>query len=90
MESDSRHEEATGRELIAVLRQLQPEVGRFLAKRHGVLRQLYRSSTKQRTARLPTLKPGRNDPLSLCGSGKKFKRCCGRDERGQMARGVTA
>jgi hypothetical protein len=45
---DSRHEEATGRELIAVLRQLQPEVGRFLAKRHGVLRQLYRSSTKQR------------------------------------------
>jgi hypothetical protein len=86
---DSRHEEATGRELIAVLRQLQPEVGRFLAKRHGVLRQLYRSSTKQRTARLPTLKPGRNDPCP-CGSGKKFKRCCGHDKRGQMARGVTA
>jgi hypothetical protein len=85
---DSRHEEATGRELIAVLRQLQPEVGRFLAKRHGVLRQLYRSSTKQRTARLPTLKPGRNDPCP-CGSGKKFKVCCGRDKRGQMARGVT-
>jgi hypothetical protein len=62
---DSRHEEATGRELIAVLRQLQPEVGRFLAKRHGVLRQLYRSSTKQRTARLPTLKPGRNDPCPV-------------------------
>jgi hypothetical protein len=34
---DSRHEEATGPELIAVLRQLQPEVERFLAKRHGVL-----------------------------------------------------
>jgi hypothetical protein len=62
---DSRHEEATGRELIAVLRQLQPEVGRFLAKRHGVIRQLYRSSTKQRTARLPTLKPGRNDPCPV-------------------------
>jgi hypothetical protein len=31
---DLRHEEATGRELIAVLRQL-PEVGRFLAKRRG-------------------------------------------------------
>jgi SEC-C motif len=86
---DSRHEEATGRELIAVLRQLQSEVGRFLAKRHGALRQLYRSSTKQRTARLPTLKPGQNDPCP-CGSGKKFKRCCGRDKRGQMARGVTA
>jgi hypothetical protein len=38
---DSRHEEATGRELIAALRQLQPEVGGFLAKRHGALRQLY-------------------------------------------------
>jgi len=62
---DSRHEEATGRELIAVLRQLQPEVGRFLAKRHSILRQLDRSSTKQRTARLPTLKPGRNDPCPV-------------------------
>ena len=75
--------------LIAALRQLQPEVGGFLAKRHGALRQLYRSSTKQRTVRLPTPKPGRNDPCP-CGSGKKFKRCCGLDKRGQMARGVTA
>ena len=54
---DSRHEEATGRELIAALRQLQPDVGGFLAKRHGALRQLYRCSTKQRTVRLPTPKP---------------------------------
>ena len=73
---DSRHEEATGRELIAALRQLQQDVGGFLAKRHGALRQLYRCSTKQRTVRLPTPKPGRNDPCP-CGSGKKFKRCCG-------------
>ena len=29
------------------------------------------------THRRPTLKVGRNDPC-LCGSGKKYKRCCGK------------
>jgi hypothetical protein len=73
---DSRHEEATGRELIAALRQQQPDVGGFLAKRHGVLRQLYRYSLKRTTVRLSPAKSGRNDPCP-CGSGKKFKKCCG-------------
>jgi hypothetical protein len=73
---DSRHEEATGRELIAALRQQQPDVDAFLAKRHGVLRQLYRYSRKRTTVRLSPTKSGRNDPCP-CGSGKKFKKCCG-------------
>ena len=73
---DSRHEEATGRELIAALRQQQPDVDGFLAKRHGVLRQLHRYSMKRTTVRLPAPKSGRNDPCP-CGSGKKFKKCCG-------------
>ena len=72
---DSRDEEA-GRELLAALRQMQPNVGGFLAKRHGVLRQLYRYSTKRTTVRLSVPKMGRNDPCP-CGSGKKYKKCCG-------------
>ena len=31
--------------------------------------------------RIEQKKPGRNDPCP-CGSGKKYKRCCGRYERG--------
>jgi SEC-C motif len=73
---DSRHEEATGRELMTALRQQQPDLAGFLAKRHGVLRQLYRYSMKRTTVRSLTPKSGRNDPCP-CGSGKKFKKCCG-------------
>lgn len=72
---DPGHQEA-GRELLAALRQLQPNLGGFLAKRHGVLRQLYRYSTKRTTVGLSAPKTGRNDACP-CGSGKKFKKCCG-------------
>lgn len=72
---DSGDEEA-GRELLAALRQLQPHIGGFLAKRHGVLRQLYRYSKKRTTVRSSAVKTGRNDPCP-CGSGKKYKKCCG-------------
>jgi SEC-C motif-containing protein len=73
---DSRHREATGRELIAALRQQQPDVDGFLAKRHGVLRQLYRRYSMKRTTVRKSGKSGRNDPCP-CGSGKKLKKCCG-------------
>jgi preprotein translocase subunit SecA len=50
----------------------------FLAERQRVLRALYRHNHgRQLGPVVPTEKVGRNDPCP-CGSGKKYKKCCGR------------
>ncbi len=50
----------------------------FLAERERILRALYRRNHgRQLGPVVPTEKVGRNDPCP-CGSGKKYKKCCGR------------
>ena len=50
----------------------------FLAERQRILRALYRRNHgKQLGPVVPAEKVGRNDPCP-CGSGKKYKKCCGR------------
>lgn len=71
--------------LVSVLREHHPDLDRRLADRHDRLRVLFaraleRRKRSVRAAAAPPpsshSKTGRNDPCP-CGSGKKFKRCCG-------------
>jgi len=70
-------------DLFAALQAANPELKVRLKRRQRVLRQLHRNARrahKLRTAAQapqPPKKVGRNEPCP-CGSGKKFKHCCGR------------
>ena len=67
---------SSGQDFLNALKGAQPDLNSLLAQRHSTLRQLYRRALSKKTLRLPTSKPGRNDPCP-CGSGKKYKKCCG-------------
>jgi len=54
------------------------EVGQFaMAERQRAAAQAPQGETKVKQIKLETPKVGRNDPCP-CGSGKKYKKCCGR------------
>ena len=64
-------------DLLESLKNARPDLDSLLANRQGLLRRLCGRTVKKRPT-LPTATPkiGRNDPCP-CGSGKKWKRCCG-------------
>jgi len=68
--------------LVQALKEAHPELGDDLKSRQHQLRVLYQRAldAKRRTSRAAPArpKPGRNDPCP-CGSGKKYKRCCGKE-----------
>ena len=69
-------------ELLTALRRAHPGVGRAFEERHRRLRYLFGRATRQQDGGgqaqpVSRLKIGRNEPCP-CGSGKKYKRCCGR------------
>jgi hypothetical protein len=66
----------SGHHLLKALKDSRPDLDSFLAQRHRVLRRLFRRASGETTRRLAIKMPGRNDPCT-CGSGKKYKRCCG-------------
>lgn len=63
-------------ELVASLKKVPADLDSLLAKRQSLLRRLCGRTLKRRTIQSPTPKIGRNDACP-CGSGKKYKRCCG-------------
>jgi hypothetical protein len=66
----------SGHDFINALKSAQPDLNSLLDQRHGLLRRLFRRALNRKTLRLSAPKPDRNDPCP-CGSGKKFKKCCG-------------
>ncbi len=70
-------------DLFAALHAANPELEVRLRRRQRVLRQLHRNAKRAQNARTPAqarrppTKVGRNEPCP-CGSGKKYKHCCGR------------
>ena len=66
----------SGHHLLEALKNSRPDLDSLLAQRHRVLRRLFRRALGKTTRRLTIKMPGRNDPCA-CGSGKKYKRCCG-------------
>jgi hypothetical protein len=68
-------------DLMAALEAADPELKLRLQRRQRVLRQLHRKANHARRSNAHPLraakKVGRNEPCT-CGSGKKFKKCCGR------------
>lgn len=66
----------SGHDLLHALKDAQPNLDGFLAQRHLVVRRLFRRALAKTTIRVQSKAPGRNDPCP-CGSGKKYKRCCG-------------
>ncbi len=79
-EGDIKPPTGLAAEAISYLAAEYPEYRDMLKKRHRTLEKLY-DAYQKRTARtaapLKPKTPGRNDPCP-CGSGKKYKRCCGR------------
>ena len=65
-----------GADLLRALELVQPDLNSFLDKRHTLLRRLFQRATARKAIRLTKKAVGRND-LCPCGSGKKYKRCCG-------------
>ncbi len=66
--------------LFIKIKETIPDINNILRKRHEVFRALYRNSKKQSRLSRNTVsrkKVGRNVPCP-CGSGKKYKKCCGR------------
>ncbi len=68
--------------LTKALREAHPNLAAEIRNRRTTLRTLYRKArTRERrgapTPAGPATKAGPNDPC-LCGSGKKYKKCCGR------------
>jgi uncharacterized protein len=61
-------------QLIAGVAASVPAIYRYFASRRRVA---MRTVTESRTHRRPEPKVGRNEPCP-CGSGQKFKRCCGK------------
>ena len=73
------------KELIKIMEEQIPELYAKLQKRHTKLKGIYaHCKTKEYAAMKPAplVKVGRNDPCS-CGSGKKFKKCCGMGNPGR-------
>ena len=64
------------RVFIGAMNDAQPDLNAFLANRHAQLRHLYRR-TLPTPVRTEAPKIGRNEACP-CGSGKKYKRCCGK------------
>jgi hypothetical protein len=74
---ESADQSLEGEDLLTALKEVQPDLKAFFARRHAALRQMYlRYSERDEERRRTLAKIGRND-LCTCGSGKKFKRCCG-------------
>lgn len=68
--------------LTKALRKAHPNLAAEIRKRRTTLRTLYQKARTREhrdasTSAGPTRKAGPNDPC-LCGSGKKYKKCCGR------------
>lgn len=68
------------KQIIGELKHSYPDINKHLRKRHRILRELYRDYRDRKfkqdgPAAIPG-KIGRNDPCP-CGSGKKYKKCCG-------------
>jgi hypothetical protein len=63
-------------DLFHLMKEAQPDLDTIFAKRHALIRRLFRRATADTSPRVLIKKPGRNDPCP-CGSGKKYKRCCG-------------
>jgi hypothetical protein len=63
-------------DLLASLKNARLDLDSLLAKRQGLLRRLCGRTVKRQTLLTATPKIGRNAPCP-CGSGKKWKRCCG-------------
>ena len=69
-------------ELVSGLKTAHPDLATTLRERHRQLRYLFGRVKRERHAEMQAErdageKVGRNDPCP-CGSGKKYKRCCGR------------
>jgi hypothetical protein len=68
------------RALFASLKSEYPDFRKTVAKRHADLRFLNEAAIQKRQMSQPVVravaKAGRNDPCP-CGSGKKYKKCCG-------------
>jgi hypothetical protein len=91
MKVDTEHgyTEVQATEVVGEWRRRNPDVVEVLRARYRDVKEIGRRilSKGRRRRPLPAPstaepagKPGRNAPCP-CGSGKKFKRCCGRDER---------
>ena len=66
--------------IMGKLSESLPDLSGTLKTRHGILRRLYgkyRQNQGLETTGQPKQKIGRNEPCP-CGSGKKYKMCCGR------------
>ena len=69
-------------EIIKSLRNSQPEVFGILKRRYKEVKNASKAiikkfSLKEKKEEQPNIQVGRNDPCP-CGSGKKYKKCCGR------------
>jgi hypothetical protein len=69
-------------EVIKFLHDSKPEVFGILKKRYNEVKSaskeiIRKSGLNDKKEELPNIKVGRNDPCT-CGSGKKYKKCCGR------------
>ncbi len=65
-------------DILSQIKDARPDLDTILAERHALLRRLFRRAKAETKPHVPTKKLGRNDPCP-CGSGKKYKRCCGAD-----------
>jgi SEC-C motif len=74
--SDVRDGGVSGKDFVDALRQVLPDLDLVMAKRQALLRRLYRRAQSRKTIGFQAPKPGRNDSCP-CGSGKKYKKCCG-------------
>jgi hypothetical protein len=63
--------------LLSILKINHPDLASVLRRRHRSLQILYGNSQRYRGSPAFSSKVGRNDPCP-CGSGRKFKHCCGR------------
>jgi hypothetical protein len=63
--------------LFDSLKTARPDLTSVVRKRHRTLRLLYSRSRRKNDPPSSTSKVGRNEPCP-CGSGRKFKHCCGR------------
>jgi hypothetical protein len=85
VEKESEEEASRISRLLKEQRSRLTELGRTFKKRHRILRGMYERYKEKSQQALPAedlsprkwLEAGRNDPCP-CGSGLKFKKCCGR------------
>ena len=82
VEPDPPAEPSVALGLMKALERSHPDVKSLFTERRRILRSLYsrhlrRTESRHRPTTPPKPKVGRNDPCP-CGSGKKYKRCCGR------------